>query len=56
MFHVYMAGPALLTMFIVGIIIILLRWGPDLCKVRHTAIPDERDWSKKSYDHTISYA
>ncbi|XP_044758324.1 uncharacterized protein LOC123316345 [Coccinella septempunctata] len=56
MFHVYWAATALLTMFIVGVIIVMLRWGPQLCKLRHTAIPDERDWGRKSYDHNISYS
>lgn len=56
MFHVYWAGTAFLTMFIVGVIIVMLRCGPALCKVRHTTLSDEKDWGRESYDHSISYA
>lgn len=48
---------ALLAMFIVGVIIVMLRWGPVICGLRHTALPDEKDWEEdKAYDHKISYA
>ncbi|KAL3276045.1 hypothetical protein HHI36_020774, partial [Cryptolaemus montrouzieri] len=50
MLHVYWASTAFLTMFIVGVIIVLLKWGPQLCKVRHTALPDETEWRGKTYE------
>lgn len=51
-----------LAMFIVGVIMILLRFGPQICGVRHHALPDRdlrhdhHDWSEKAYDQQISYA
>ncbi|XP_026480559.1 uncharacterized protein LOC113387015 [Ctenocephalides felis] len=47
---------AMLALFIVGVIMILLRYGPVLCKVRHHALPDESDWHSKTYEQKITYA
>ncbi|XP_037908330.1 uncharacterized protein LOC119649966 [Hermetia illucens] len=47
---------AALAMFIVLIIMILLRWGPKICKVRHHALPDDHEWDEKTYSQPISYA
>lgn len=48
---------ALLAMCIVGVIMVLLRFGPVICGVRHHALPDDREWEEdKAYDHKISYA
>lgn len=47
---------AMLALFIVGVIMVLLRWGPALCKVRHHALPDESEWHNKTYEQKITYA
>lgn len=48
---------AFLLAFIIGVIIVLLKWGPQICGVRHHALPDEREWEEdKAYEQGISYA
>ncbi|XP_053955309.1 uncharacterized protein LOC129241993 [Anastrepha obliqua] len=47
---------AALALFIVGVIIVILRFGPRLCGLRHHALPDNHEWDGKSYEHEISYA
>ncbi|XP_012158024.1 uncharacterized protein LOC101459033 [Ceratitis capitata] len=47
---------AALALFIVGVIIVILRFGPRLCGLRHHALPDNHEWDEKSYEHEISYA
>lgn len=50
-------GIAFLLALIIGIIIVLLKWGPQICGVRHHALPDAREWEEeKAYDQGISYA
>ncbi|XP_068918302.1 uncharacterized protein wrm2 [Tenebrio molitor] len=57
MFHVYWPATACLTLFlIVGVIIVLLRWGPRFCKTRHVALDVERDWQQQAYEQKVSYA
>lgn len=56
MFHVYWPLSAFVTLMIVLFtIIILLRYGPVLCKTRHTALPDDREWEDKTYDQQVGY-
>lgn len=48
---------AFLLMFIIGVIVVLLKYGPQICGVRHHALPDIREWEEeKAYDHGVSYA
>lgn len=47
---------AALALFIVGVIIIMLRFGPKLCGLRHHALPYNEEWRERAYDHEISYA
>lgn len=47
---------AALALFIVGVIIIMLRYGPRLCGLRHHALPDNAEYRERVYDHEISYA
>lgn len=48
---------AFLLAFIIGVIIVMLKWGPQICGLRHHALPDAREWEEdKAYDHGISYA
>lgn len=56
-FIVLYPAVALLAMFIVGVIIIILRFGPVLCGLRHTALPDIQEWEDgKTYDQRVSFA
>ncbi|XP_016969422.2 uncharacterized protein LOC108037377 [Drosophila rhopaloa] len=47
---------AFLALFIVGVIMVMLRFGPRLCGLRHHALPDDDDLREKTYEHEISYA
>lgn len=56
-FLVMYPAVAMLAMFVVGVIIILLRYGPVICGVRHHALPDAKEWEEeKAYDQRVSYA
>ncbi|XP_067003271.1 uncharacterized protein [Anabrus simplex] len=55
-FHVFWPACAALTMFIVLIIVIILKYGPKLCKTRHTTKPSEEEWLDKTYEQKVSYA
>ncbi|XP_017780294.1 PREDICTED: uncharacterized protein LOC108565381 [Nicrophorus vespilloides] len=55
MFHVYWPATACLTLFlIVGVIMVMLRYGPRLCKLRHTALPTDADWEEKAFEQKVS--
>lgn len=41
---------------IMGVIIVLLKYGPQICGVRHHAISDDPDSPDDGYDQNISYA
>lgn len=56
MFHVYWPACAALTMVVLGVIVVILKYGNRLCKVRHTTNPTEDDWEDKAYDQKISFA
>lgn len=48
---------AMLAMCVLGVIMVILKYGPKLCKVRHHALPDQREWEDdKAYDQTVSFA
>lgn len=48
---------AFLVMFILGVIMALLRFGPQICGVRHHAVPDIREWEEgRAYEHELSSA
>lgn len=55
-FHVFYPALAILVLFIAMCIMIMLRYGPKLCKLRHTAKPPEYDWEDKTYEQKVSYA
>ena len=57
MFHVYWPAVAALTMIVfLGVIVVILKFGPRLCRTRHTAKPTDFDWQDKTYEQKISYA
>ncbi|XP_058120775.1 uncharacterized protein LOC131287301 [Anopheles ziemanni] len=47
---------AMLAMFIVLVIMLILRYGAQLCRLRHHALPDDQDLRDKAYDQKVSYA
>lgn len=57
MFHVYWPAATCLTLFVIILVImVMLRWGPKLCKTRHTTLPDRPDWQHRMYEQPVSYA
>lgn len=57
MFHVYWPATAALSLFlIVGVIIVMLKWGPKICNTRHTALPDRNNWRPVVFEQQVSYA
>jgi len=56
-FHIFSPALAVLVLFIACCIMILVRWGPKLCKVRHTARDeDDEPWRNETYEQRVSYA
>lgn len=54
MFHVYWPMSAFVTLiFVVGTIIAILKWGPKLCKVRHTTLPENEHWQHRAYEQQV---
>ncbi|XP_046735116.1 uncharacterized protein LOC124404776 [Diprion similis] len=52
--HVFWPATACLTMFIVGVIMIILKYGPRLFNARHVPLPSDQEWEAKSYSREIS--
>ena len=52
--HIFWPASAVLALFIVGVIMIMLKYGPRICKVRHEPLPTEQDWESKSYSRDLS--
>lgn len=46
----------MLAMFIVLVIMLILKFGDRWCGLRHTALPDEKDWEEKAFEQKVSYA
>ncbi|XP_050315559.1 uncharacterized protein LOC126750097 [Anthonomus grandis grandis] len=54
MFHVYWPMLAFVTLiFVVGAIMGIFKWGPKLCKLRHTTLPESENWRIKTYEQSI---
>lgn len=49
---------AFLLALIIGVIIVMLKWGPQICGLRHHALSDNRgEWDEdRGYRQEISYA
>ncbi|XP_012285167.1 uncharacterized protein LOC105702280 [Orussus abietinus] len=52
--HIFWPASACLTLFVVCVIMIVLKFGPKLCKTRHEPLPSDQDWEGKSYSRKIS--
>ncbi|XP_048488362.1 uncharacterized protein LOC125491154 [Plutella xylostella] len=48
---------AVLTLFVLIVIILMLRFGSRWCKLRHTAFADQEYWTEEeAYEQKVSYA
>ncbi|XP_050683943.1 uncharacterized protein LOC126978868 [Leptidea sinapis] len=48
---------AALTLFIIVVIMVMLRFGATCCKLRHTAFANQEDWlEEEAYEQKVSYA
>ncbi|XP_033222883.1 uncharacterized protein LOC117176726 [Belonocnema kinseyi] len=52
--HVFWPASAVLTLFVVGVIMILLKFGPRICKTRHVPFPSDEEWEEKAYSREMS--
>ncbi|XP_012263416.1 uncharacterized protein LOC105690301 [Athalia rosae] len=52
--HIFWPASACLTLFVVGVIMIILKYGPRLFQSRHTPLPTQQEWEEKSYSREIS--
>ncbi|XP_051163271.1 uncharacterized protein LOC127282812 [Leptopilina boulardi] len=52
--HVFWPASACLTLFVVGVIMVLLKHGPKFCKTRNVAFPSDEEWEEKTYSRKIS--
>ncbi|XP_014210540.1 uncharacterized protein LOC106640871 [Copidosoma floridanum] len=52
--HVFWPASTALTMFVVGVIVVMIKYGPRLCKLRHEVLPSEQDWESKTYSRDVS--
>lgn len=56
MFYIYWPLIAFLTLFlVVGTIMVLLRFGPVICRTRHVTLPDRDDWQHRIYSQHIGF-
>ncbi|XP_071445916.1 uncharacterized protein wrm2 [Hetaerina americana] len=56
MFHPYWPPLTALALFVIGSIILVLKYGPKLCKARHEPRPSDDEWEDKTYEQKVSYA
>ncbi|EFN73109.1 hypothetical protein EAG_02035 [Camponotus floridanus] len=42
--HVFWPASACLTLFVVCVIIVLLKYGTRVCKLRHEPLPSDQEW------------
>lgn len=55
-FIVLYPAVAALAMFVIGVIMVILRFGPRMCGVRHTALTSHHEWDDQVYEQKVSYA
>ncbi|XP_032685006.1 uncharacterized protein LOC116850616 [Odontomachus brunneus] len=52
--HVFWPATACLTLFVVCIIILMLKYGARACKLRHEPLPSDQEWEGKAYSRKLS--
>lgn len=54
--QVFWPPVACLVLFIAVVIMLMLRFGSKICKLRHTAYERRTDWEDHAYEQRVSYA
>ncbi|XP_072747158.1 uncharacterized protein Wrm2 [Anoplolepis gracilipes] len=52
--HVFWPASACLTLLVVCVIIVLLKYGARVCNLRHEPLPSEEEWQGKAYSRKLS--
>ncbi|KAH0955939.1 hypothetical protein HN011_007938 [Eciton burchellii] len=52
--HIFWPATACLTLFVVCVIILLLKYGARVCKLRHEPLPSDQEWEGKAYSRKLS--
>ncbi|XP_025160413.1 uncharacterized protein LOC105189576 [Harpegnathos saltator] len=52
--HVFWPATACLTLFVVCVIILMLKYGATVCKLRHEPLPSDQEWEGKAYSRKLS--
>ncbi|XP_026673090.1 uncharacterized protein LOC108629476 [Ceratina calcarata] len=52
--HVFWPATACLTLFICCVIILMLKYGSRICKLRHAPLPSDQEWEEKAYSRNLS--
>ncbi|XP_032527720.1 uncharacterized protein LOC116777993 [Danaus plexippus] len=47
---------AILSLFVLMVIILILRFGARWCKLRHSTFADQECWHEEAYEQKVSYA
>lgn len=52
--HVFWPASTVLTLFVIGVILALLKYGPRFFKMRHDTLSNDREWDDKTYSRDVS--
>ncbi|XP_053971125.1 uncharacterized protein LOC128872456 [Hylaeus volcanicus] len=52
--HIFWPASTCLTLVVVCVIIVVLKYGSRICKLRHTALPSDQEWEGKAYSRKLS--
>ncbi|XP_014487944.1 PREDICTED: uncharacterized protein LOC106751556 [Dinoponera quadriceps] len=52
--HVFWPATACLTLFVVCVIILMLKYGGRVCKLRHEPLRSDQEWEGKAYTRKLS--
>ncbi|XP_043248442.1 wurmchen 2 transmembrane micropeptide [Colletes latitarsis] len=52
--HIFWPASTCLALFVVCIIMVMLKYGSQICKLRHTALPSDQEWEGKAYSRKLS--
>ncbi|XP_054013216.1 uncharacterized protein LOC128895031 [Hylaeus anthracinus] len=52
--HIFWPATTCLTLVVVCVIIVVLKYGSRICKLRHTALPSDQEWEGKAYSRKLS--
>ncbi|XP_031828170.1 wurmchen 2 transmembrane micropeptide [Nomia melanderi] len=52
--HIFWPATTCLTLIVVCVIIVILKYGSRLCKLRHSTLPSDQEWEGKAYSRKLS--